>query len=521
MRRPELRSEYVIGVDIGTGSIKGVLSTAEGHIVRVITRSHRASRPHPGWVEMDALDGWWRLVCDILSELSAAADGQPIRGVCISGLGPSLVVTDADHRPLRPAILYGVDTRSGAQIDSITAQLGGENILARSGKYLTSQAVGPKLLWVKEREPEVWAGARRWFSSHNYIVAQLTGEWVIDHHTASQCDPLYDLAGQTWATDWRDAIMPDLELPRLVWPSEIVGSITVAAAMQTGLAPGVPVVAGTIDAWAEAFSVGVRRPGDLMLMYGSTMFMVQVLPAPASYPGLWTTAGVEPDSFTLAAGMATSGSVTKWFESITSDGAIGELASQASEVPAGSDGLVVLPYFAGERSPLFDPDARGLIAGLTLNHDRPHLMRAIYEGVAYGIRHNLEALDAMVGPPVRVVGVGGGLEGGLWPQIVSDVCKIEQVLPRVTTGASYGDALLAAIGVGLTGPETDWTIADGLITPQPRNFEIYDETYAIYRDLYPATAELSHRLAALQSKASLEARSAAERAPAVLDLLRG
>lgn len=503
MRRSELRSDYVIGVDIGTGSIKGVLSTAGGHIVRVITRSHVASRPHPGWVEMDAHDGWWRLVCSILGELSSAADGQPIRGVCISGLGPSLVVTDADHRPLRPAILYGVDTRSGAQIDSITAQLGGENILARSGKYLTSQAVGPKLLWVKEREPEVWAATRRWFSSHNYIVAQLTGEWVIDHHTASQCDPLYDLAAQTWATDWRDAIMPDLELPRLVWPSEVVGFVTESAAMQTGLAPGVPVVAGTVDAWAEAFSVGVRRPGDLMLMYGSTMFMVQVLPAPASYPGLWTTAGVEPDSFALAAGMATSGSVTKWFESIASDGGIEQLSREASRSPAGSDGLVVLPYFAGERSPIFDPDARGMVVGLTLNHDRGHLMRAIYEGVAFGVRHNLDALDAMVGPPVRVVAVGGGLNGGLWPQIVSDVCNLEQLLPRVTTGASYGDALLAAIGVGLTGAETDWTVIDEALLPQPENLEIYEETYSVFRDLYPATMAISHRLASLQRSGSL------------------
>lgn len=500
MTRVPENPEYLIGVDIGTGSVKGVLTTATGHIIHTAARGHRPSRPRPGWVEMDAAGGWWLLVSEILRELVKAADGNPVRGVCVSGLGPSLVVTGADEQPLRPAILYGIDTRSSEQIDSMTRLLGAENILRRSGKYLTAQAVGPKLRWIRDQEPEVWSATRRWFSSHTYIVSELTGEWIIDHHTASQCDPLYDIATQDWATDWVAAVLPDLDLPRLVWPSEIVGSVTASAARQTGLRPGTPVVAGTIDAWAEAFSVGVRRPGDLMLMYGSTMFMVQVLPAPAAYPGLWTTSGVEADSFTLAAGMATSGSVTTWFESLTARGGLNELAAEASRVPAGSDGLVVLPYFAGERSPLFDPDARGVIAGLTLNHDRGHLMRAIYEGVAYGIRHNLETLDAMVGPPVRVVAVGGGLEGGTWPQIVSDVCNLEQLLPRVTTGASYGDALLAAIGTELTGPETDWTVVDGTVVPSAENLAVYDDTYAIYRDLYPATRKTMHRLAALQNR---------------------
>jgi xylulokinase len=491
---------YVIGVDVGTGSIKGVLTSATGRIECTVTRSHRPARPRPGWVEMDASGGWWTLVAEILRELSTAAGGVPILGVCVSGLGPSLVVTDDALRPRRPAILYGVDTRSGQEIAAMNLELGEDRILQRCGKHLTSQALGPKLRWIRDHEPEVWAGSTRWFSCHTYVVARLTGEWVIDHHTASQCDPLYDLARQDWATDWADVVLPGLVLPRLVWPSEVVGVVTAEAAGVTGLVAGTPVVAGTIDAWAEAFSVGVRRPGDLMLMYGSTMFLVQVLPAAAAYPGLWTTSGVEADSFTLAAGMATSGSLTTWFQSLTGDHDLERLSAGAAQIPPGADGLVLLPYFAGERSPLFDPDARGVLAGLTLNHGRDHIMRAIYEGVAYGIRHNLETLDAMVGPPVRAVAVGGGVASGIWPQIVSDVCNLPQVLPSVTTGASYGDALLAAIGVGLTGPETDWTVVEGTVEPDAASAAVYEETYAVYRDLYPATRSSVHRLAELQDR---------------------
>jgi xylulokinase len=490
--------EYVVGVDIGTGSLKGVLVTSNGDIVHTATRSHTAHRPQPGWVEMDASGGWWELVAEILRELVQIADGIPIRGVCVSGLGPSLVVTDDQLVPLRPAILYGIDTRSSAQVESANRALGIDQILERCGKHLTSQALGPKLMWIQENEPDTWRATRKWFSSHTYIVARLTGEWVLDHHTASQCDPLYDVDGQRWASDWAAELLPDMLLPPLVWPSDVVGHVTSAAASTTGLAVGTPVMAGTVDAWAEAFSVGVRSPGDMMIMYGSTMFIVQVLPAPAAYPGLWTTAGVEPDSFTLAAGMATSGSVANWLQDIAGGAEFGELLMEAGEVRAGSDGLVVLPYFSGERSPIFDADARGVVAGLTLSHSRGHLMRAIHEGVAYGVRHNLEDLNYMVGPPTRVVAVGGGVRGGLWPQIVSDVCNIEQSIPVVTTGASYGDALLAAIGAGLVNPNTDWTVDSDIVTPNPANAAVYHEAYSIYRDLYPSMRTAMHRLARLQ-----------------------
>jgi xylulokinase len=258
------------------------------------------------------------------------------------------------------------------------------------------------------------------------------------------------------------------------------------------------VTAGTVDAWAEAFSAGVRQPGDLMLMYGSTMFFVQQLSGLRSHPLLWTTNGVEPDTYTLAAGMSTSGSLTTWLQELTGGVPFEQLIAEASAVPAGSDGLVLLPYFAGERTPVFDSQARGVVAGLTLRHGRGHLFRAVYEGIALGIRQILEFLEEDVDPATRLVAVGGGTQGGLWTQVVSDVCQREQVVPTQTIGASYGGALLAAIGSGLVPAETDWATIDHTVEPDASTAAIYDELFAIYSELYPATRDQVHALARMQ-----------------------
>ena len=493
-------AELLLGVDVGTASSKGVLARPDGTIVATATRAHRMSMPRPGWAEMDAENIWWGDVAAISRELVARADGARVAGICVSGLGPSVVVTDRETRPLRDAILYGIDMRATAEIAELTERLGEQVIFERCGKALSTQAVGPKLLWIRRNEPDVWSGVARWYSANGYVVAKLTGEYVIDHHTASQCDPLYDLAGSAWAEDFAAEVAPGLALPRLAWPSEVVGTVTAEAAAQTGLAEGTPVAAGTVDAWAEAFSAGVREPGDLMVMYGSTMFFVQVLERLTSHPALWTTAGVEPGSYTLAAGMATSGSLTAWLQELVGGVPFDQLVEEAAATPPGADGLILLPYFAGERTPIFDPHARGVVAGLTLRHGRGHLFRAVYEGIAFGIRQILEFLDGPAGPAKRIVAVGGGTQGGLWTQIITDVCGREQQVPEETIGASYGDALLAGIATGVVPATTDWARVARQIEPDPAQRALYDELYATYEELYPATREQVHRLAAVQGR---------------------
>jgi xylulokinase len=199
--------------------------------------------------------------------------------------------------------------------------------------------------------------------------------------------------------------------------------------------------------------------------------------------------------------MATSGSLTSWIARLCGDVPFSVLVEEAAAVPPGSDGLVLLPYFAGERTPVFDPHARGVVAGLTLRHTRGHLFRAAYEGIAYGIRQILGFLDGAAGPAERIVAAGGGTQGGLWTQIVTDVCRREQQIPAQTIGASYGDALMAGIGTGLVDPATDWARAGVTLEPNPQNGEVYDELFAVYEELYPSTRALAHRLARVQGRA--------------------
>jgi xylulokinase len=455
--------------------------------------------PRPGWAEVDAEAMWWREVCDISAKLMAEVPaGASVAAMCVSGVGPCLVLCDDELRPLRPAILYGIDTRATAEIDSLTVELGAENILDRAGTLLSSQAVGPKLEWVRRHEPEVFERAAGWYGSNSYIAAKLTGEYVMDHHTASQCDPLYVTREFDWNIEWAQRICGRLPLPRLVWPSDVVGAVRPDAAAATGVPAGTPVVAGTVDAYSEAFSVGVRHPGDRMLMYGSTMFLVQIIDAYHSDPALWTTAGVERATLALAAGTSTAGSLMNWLQTITGDAPLETLMAEAQAVSPGSEGLLVLPYLAGERTPVFDPQARGVFAGLTLRHGRGHLFRAAYEGISFGIRQILERFDDAHAAS-RTVAVGGGLRSPIWAQTLSDITGRPQLVPEQAIGASYGDALLAAIGVGLVPSGTDWAKIAREIKPDPHNRELYDELYQTWRELYPATRAQVHRLASKDS----------------------
>lgn len=483
-----------LGIDVGTGSTKAVLTDAEGTLLAQASRSHQPTMPQPGHVEFDAENVWWAEVAELSRELLEGRDAGKLRGVGISAMGPCLILTDEALTPLRPAILYGVDTRAEEQIQALNAELGEEHILRTGGSALSSQALGPKIRWVKEHEPEVFSRASRWFSGSNFLVAKLTGEYVIDQHTASQADPLHDLDAGAWIPEHCAAITEHLQMPGLVASTEVAGEVTAEAAELTGIPAGTPVTAGTVDAWAEAFSVGARRPGDLMLMYGSTFFFVQHVARAQRRQGLWATRGVEPGTFSLAAGMATSGSIVGWFQQLTRS-AMENLSAEAAAVPPGAEGLLVLPYFAGERTPIFDPFARGTITGLTLSHGRGHILRAIYEGMACGVAQILELMAPDSGEAQRLVCVGGGVKSPLWAQIVSDVTGREQDVPEQTIGASYGDALMAAIAVGDVPAETDWTRIERRIIPDPTRADTYAALLDTYTQAYPAMRETMHRLA--------------------------
>ena len=494
------RVPAVLGVDVGTSSTKGTLVALDGTILATAVREHSVSRPAPGHVEMDA-EIWWEEFLDIARELTAdgAADvTAEVTAIGVSGMGPCVLLTDERGEPVRPAILYGVDTRAGDEIRHLTNVLGREEIVAHCGGMLTSQAAGPKVAWVARHEPEVYARARRLFMPASYLAFRLTGEYVLDHVSASQSAPMYSLRHQTWHPEWAERVGPGLELPELRWAGEAAGTVQSAIArLVPGLRAGIPVITGTIDAWAEAVSVDAASPGDLMLMYGTTTFLVATTVEPFASRTLWPTSGVEPGAYALSGGMASSGAITGWLRELTGSPEFDELLVEAKASGPGANGLVMLPYFAGERSPIADPGARGVIAGLTLSHTRGDLYRAALEAAAFGVRHHLETLTAAELSLDRVVAVGGGARSDLWPQIVSDVTGLVQRIPRRVVGASYGGSMLAARLAHGT-DVSRWNPTDHEIVPDPAQRERYDELYRLYRDLYPATYEITHALAAMQ-----------------------
>jgi xylulokinase len=492
---PPVTTEAVLGVDIGTSSSKAVLCSLDGDVLRAATREHRVDLPAPGHVEMDPAV-WWHELCALCHELLAAAD-VTVTAVGVSGMGPCVLLTDGGGSPLRPAILYGVDTRAEVQIEELTQRYGTAEITARGGSLLSTQAVGPKLAWIAAHEPGTFDAARKLLMPSSFLVYRLTGAYVLDHHSASQSVPLYDIEAERWHEPWWDDLAAGIERPALLWPGDVAGTVTAAAARETGLPEGTPVLAGTIDAWAEAVSGDAHNLGDLMLMYGSTLFFVHTVDRLLRAPALWSTVGAYPGTRSLAAGMATSGSITAWLRELFGGAAYDDLVAEAAASPAGAHGLLLLPYFAGERTPFADPRARGVLAGLTLSHTRGDVYRAALEATAFGVRHNLEALEDAGASIARIVAVGGGTTGALWTQIVSDVTGREQVVPAKTVGASYGDAYLAACVVG-TPSIADWNPPAGTVRPRPEHEPLYDDLYELYRDLYAATATPVHALADLQ-----------------------
>lgn len=488
----------VMGIDIGTSSTKGVLAGLDGTVLATAARTHDVQRPHPGHVEM-APEVWWAEFCSLSRELLAARPDVAVEAVGVSGMGPCVALADAEGTPVRPAILYGVDTRAVVEIAEWTSLLGGDDvILQRCGSTLTTQAAGPKIAWVAKNEPEVYARAGRLFMPASFLAWNLTGAYVLDHQSASQCTPMYDIESRTWYAPWADRIAPGIELPPLAWAGDVAGTVTAEASAATGLPEGVPVTTGTIDAWSEALSVDAHNPGDLMLMYGTTMFFVNTVTDPVRSPSLWGTVGALPGTRNVAGGMATSGAITNWLRGLFGSPDFADLVAEADAAGPGAHGLLMLPYFAGERTPLMDPAARGVIAGLTVGHTRGDLYRAALEATGLAVRHNIEAIEAAGGRIDRIVAVGGGTKGDVWTQIVSDISGRPQVIPRETIGASYGIAWLAAcLRTNISAAE--WNPPVRVLEPRPENAAGYAELYAMYRELYPATAAIAHTLAARQS----------------------
>lgn len=485
------------GFDVGTSSTKAVLVSEQGKLIDQAVQEHSVSRGAHGLVEMD-MNIWWTEFRALYSQLLQKNDVE-ILGIGVSGMGPCVGITSMDGRPVAPAALYGIDWRARAEINDLTEQFGAEHLLEKHDSLLTSQAGGPKVAWFASRYPAEFSRGVRLFMPFSFIIWHLTGQYVLDRHSASQCTPLYDAAAQEWDTTMAAHIGGEnFELPRLGWSNEICGETTENPELPE-LKAGIPVIFGTIDAWAEQESVGATDPNHLFLMYGTTLFLIANAEDRMRDASMWGTTGTRPGTRNLAGGLATSGALTNWFRDISGISDFAQLIGEAEKIPAGSHGLLALPYFAGERTPIQDADARGVIAGLTLDHTRGHMYRSLLEATAFAVRHNIETMQDAGADIQGITCAGGGTKSALWPQIISDVTGLPQIMREETIGASFGDAFMVAQALGAVEKLDEWNPVRTVMEPQEQNRAIYDGLYSDYRKLYEATADIQHRLAALQN----------------------
>ncbi len=498
------RGACLLGVDVGTYSSKGVLVSESGTVLAERAVDHTLQMPAPGRFEQDPEEVWWKDFTTICRYLLEASGVRPARiaGVGISTISPAVVPLDRAGAPLRPAILYGIDTRAAEE----AARLG-----RLTGASLSSQSASPKVMWIRRNEPEVWARTRSIVNGSGYLNRRLTGEATIDVYDAAIFAPFFDLPSLSWSKELEEEVAPVEMMPRPTWTCEIAGRVSEQAAGETGLAPGTPVITGTADAAAEAVGAGLAEPGDLMMMYGSSTFFILKVPEPLSPRSFWGSPFLDERSHVVTGGTVAAGSLTRWFRDQFGQPELeaqrrGEgdayeaLAALAAGSPPGARGLIVLPYFSGERTPLSDPDARGLVTGLTLRHTRADLYRALLESVGYAIRHNIEVMAQEGCRAARILAVGGGTRNPLWLQIVSNIAGVDQQVPEPQTGACYGDAFLAGVGAGLFQDLREisrWVRGGKAIRPRPRERELYEPGYRLYRELYVRNAEIMHRMSAL------------------------
>jgi xylulokinase len=488
--------KHYLGVDIGTFETKGVIVDQGGRIVATAARPHQMLVPQPGWAEHRPEEDWWGDFVFVTRKMLAESriDPSTIAAIGTSAIGPCMLPVDARGVPLMNGVLYGIDTRAAAEIDSLTQRIGADRLIEQCGNALTSQSVGPKILWLKNHRPDLFARTHKILTSTSYLVHRLTGRFTIDHYSAANSSPLYLPDQLAYSDALADDIIALDKLPEPAWTTDVGGTVTERAAAETGLAAGTPVIVGTIDAAAEALSVGVAKPGDMMLMYGSTIFIIEITQRRVADSRLWYAPWLFPGQHASMSGLATSGTLTHWFRQqfareLDPETAIVTLTQEAEKSPAGAKGLVMLPYFSGERTPIHDPRAKGMIFGLNLTHERGDLFRALLEGIACGTNHIFETYAEVGQEPAAIYAVGGGTKNRVWAQATSDISGRAQIVREKTIGASYGDAFLAAMAVGdikAADIET-WNPVASTYAPDPALRERYARLYRIFRDLYPAT----------------------------------
>jgi xylulokinase len=490
---------YLLGIDVGTGGTRALVIDSEGRVVASATEDHEAfASPQIGWAEQDPCD-WWRACGVAVPKALEAAGlrGDQIACVGLSGQMHGAVLLDEQARVIRPALIW-CDVRTEKQSRDLTALIGAEHLIRLTCNPALTNFTLTKCLWVRENEPENWKQTRSLMLPKDYVRFQLTGERATDMADASGT-LLLDVAHRRWSRELLNLVqMDETLLPALYESPEICGEVSPSGAAATRLRAGTPVVAGAGDQAAGAIGMGVVSPGTVSATIGTSGVVFAATDAPAldprgrlhtfchAVPGRWMAMGV-----TQAAGLS-----LRWFRDQFGCGTNGDgesyerLISEAANAPPGCDGLLWAPYLMGERTPYLDPEARGILAGLTASHTRAHVIRAILEGVAFSLRDTFTIFQEIKVPVKTVRLGGGGARSPLWRQIQADVYGQRVETVGAEEGAAYGAAILAGVGAKV------WPTVDaaceiavrvaGTVGPNLADSVVMEKSYAAYRRMYPA-----------------------------------
>lgn len=491
--------KYIIGIDIGTTATKVVLVHSRGTIVNSVSKPVNLYSLKPGWSEEDPQQ-WWDNVKGLLPVLlhESQVSADQILAVGVSGMVPTLICLDQSGEPIRYSIQQN-DARATDEIAELTELTSGYNILQKTGSKITQQSIAPKLMWLRKHEPHVLEKTTSICGSYDYITRKLMGNQIqtIEANWALESG-LYNY--QTGS--WDDYIIEQAGINKN-WLSQVYNSHQVVGTIQgnhgTCLKDGTPVVAGAADHVASAFSAGLIEEGDLLIKLGGAGDILLSSVNPVSDSRLFLDYHLVPGHYLPNGCMASSGSLIRWFQNVVANGTpLVTLDQEADAIQAGSDGLITLPYFLGEKTPINDTKARGMFIGLHLGHTRAHMYRSILEGIGFGFNHHIEVFQELGFKFNRVRITNGGSKSRLWRQIIADITglALESIIEH--PGSSLGAAFIAGMGVG---EFTSWSDINRFIKieeriePNPENTKRYQVLYNIYRSVYPKLLNEQHILA--------------------------
>ena len=495
-----MTKKYLLGIDIGTSACKVALFDREGQVLAAANGDYPVYYPHEGWAEQNP-EEWWSAVCGATRKVITQAGIQPeeIAGVGIDGQSWSAIAIDKEGKVLTNTPIW-MDTRAQSICDRLNQEIGEEKIFEIAGNSLQPSYTTAKILWYRENLPEVYKNICKILQSNSYIAYRLT-DAITQDVSQGYGIHCFNMKTGKWDSEMCRLLgIPESFLPEKICAcDEIVGTVTAKAAAETGLVEGIPVVAGGLDAACGTLGAGVIHPGETQEQGGQAGGMSICLDEYKADPRLILSFHVVPGQWLLQGGTTGGGGVMRWFEhefadyermmkAQTGESSLNQLNEIAEKVAPGSDGLVFLPYMSGERSPIWNPYAKGVFYGLDFAKTKGHMVRACMEGVALSVRHNLEIAEA-AGAKVEVLrAMGGSANSLLWTQIKSDITGKPIVVPASDTATTLGAAILAGVGCGLY---KDYDEAVALTVketrrhePDPDNKAVYDKTYETYLELY-------------------------------------